>query len=36
MEPHPLRWLKTLDVLPSQHIIIFEKVDKKADGAKPK
>src|SRR5260370_9628596 len=36
MEPHPLRWLKTLDVLPSQHIIIFEKVDKKADGSKSK
>lgn len=36
MEPHPLRWLKTLDVLPSQHIIIFEKVDKKADGTKSK
>ena len=25
MEPHPLRWVKTLDVLPWQHIIIFEK-----------
>jgi SAM-dependent methyltransferase len=36
MEPHPLRWLKTLDVLPSQHIIIFEKVDKKTDGSKSK
>ncbi len=27
MEPHPLRWVKTLDVLPWQHIIIFEKKD---------
>ncbi|MDQ3814782.1 MAG: class I SAM-dependent methyltransferase [Armatimonadota bacterium] len=25
MAPHPLRWLKTSDVLPWQHIIIFEK-----------
>jgi ubiquinone/menaquinone biosynthesis C-methylase UbiE len=25
MEPHPLRWAKTLDVLPWQHIIVFEK-----------
>src|SRR5438094_49060 len=25
MAPHPLRWVKTLDVLPSQHIIIFQK-----------
>lgn len=25
MEPHPLRWVKTMDVLPWQHIIIFEK-----------
>ncbi|HEV2949650.1 MAG TPA: class I SAM-dependent methyltransferase, partial [Gemmataceae bacterium] len=25
MEPHPLRWVKTLDVLPWQHIITFEK-----------
>jgi protein-L-isoaspartate O-methyltransferase len=25
MEPHPLKHVKTLDVLPQQHIIIFEK-----------
>lgn len=25
MEPHPLRWVGTLDVLPWQHIILFEK-----------
>lgn len=25
MEPHPLRWLGTLDSLPRQHIIIFQK-----------
>ena len=25
MAPHPLRWLKTSDVLPRQHIIFFEK-----------
>jgi len=25
MEPHSLRWVKTLDALPWQHIIIFEK-----------
>jgi hypothetical protein len=31
MEPHPLRWVKTLDVLPWQHIMIFEK-----KGEKPK
>ncbi len=32
MEPHPLRWIKTLDVLPWQHIIVFEK---KGEEAKP-
>ena len=36
MEPHPLRWVKTLDVLPAQHIIIFEKLDKKSDAARSK
>jgi SAM-dependent methyltransferase len=25
MEPHPLQWERTLDVLPTQHIIIFRK-----------
>ena len=29
MEPHPLRWVKTLDVLPWQHIIILEKKGEK-------
>jgi ubiquinone/menaquinone biosynthesis C-methylase UbiE len=35
MELHPLRWVKTLAVLPWQHIIIFEKKGEK-DGAKAK
>jgi len=35
MEPHPLRWVKTLEDLPTQHVIIFEKVDKPAKGDKP-
>jgi ubiquinone/menaquinone biosynthesis C-methylase UbiE len=34
MEPHPLRWVKTSEVLPRQHVIIFEK--KKDDDAKKK
>jgi ubiquinone/menaquinone biosynthesis C-methylase UbiE len=25
MEPHPLRWLETIDKLPWQHVIVFEK-----------
>jgi ubiquinone/menaquinone biosynthesis C-methylase UbiE len=25
MEPHPLKWAETIDVLPWQHIIIFKK-----------
>src|SRR5438132_10730719 len=29
MEPHPLRHLRTLDVLPWQHVIIFEKKGEK-------
>jgi precorrin-6B methylase 2 len=29
MEPHPLRHVRTLNVLPWQHIIIFEKKDQK-------
>jgi ubiquinone/menaquinone biosynthesis C-methylase UbiE len=32
MEPHPLKWVKTSDILPWQHIIIFEK---KAETKKP-
>jgi SAM-dependent methyltransferase len=31
MEPHPLRWVETLDILPTQHIIIFEKKDAARD-----
>ena len=27
--PHPLSWIETLDGLPWQHVIIFEKVDEK-------
>ncbi len=33
MAPHPLRWVKTYDTLPRQHVIVFEK---KADGAAQK
>jgi ubiquinone/menaquinone biosynthesis C-methylase UbiE len=36
MEPHPLRWVKTLEVLPWQHIIIFEKKGEKDGEAKRK
>jgi SAM-dependent methyltransferase len=25
MEPHPVRWVETLDILPRQHIIVFER-----------
>jgi len=25
MEPHPVRWVETLDVLPRQHVIVFKK-----------
>jgi SAM-dependent methyltransferase len=25
MEPHPVRWVETLDILPTQHIIVFKK-----------
>jgi ubiquinone/menaquinone biosynthesis C-methylase UbiE len=31
MEPHPLKWVQTLDLLPMQHVVIFEK---KAEAAK--
>jgi ubiquinone/menaquinone biosynthesis C-methylase UbiE len=31
MAPHPLRWVGTLDLLPRQHIIIFEKKPPTAD-----
>ncbi len=30
MEPHPLRWVGTIGVLPRQHIIVFEKKSKTA------
>ncbi len=29
MAPHPLRWVQTLNVLPRQHIIIFQKLSEK-------
>jgi ubiquinone/menaquinone biosynthesis C-methylase UbiE len=29
MEPHPLRWVGTLGILPRQHIVIFEKSPRK-------
>ena len=25
MEPHPVRWVETLDILPMQHVIVFKK-----------
>ena len=25
MEPHPVRWFETLDILPTQHILVFKK-----------
>jgi len=33
MTPHPLRWVKTYDTLPRQHVIIFEK---KAEAPAPR
>ncbi len=36
MEPHPLTWVKTLDILPAQHIIVFKKKAERGNGAKPK
>src|SRR5262249_1546822 len=36
MEPHPLRWVETLDILPRQHIIVFEKVDARGKKAELK
>lgn len=35
MAVHNLRWLKTYDMLPQQHIIVFEKPKKDAPGSKP-
>lgn len=26
MEPFPLRWVETLDMLPTQHVLVFEKI----------
>ncbi len=26
MEPHPLRWVETIEKLPAQHVVIFEKI----------
>jgi hypothetical protein len=35
MEPHPLRWVATIDTLPWQHVIVFKKkADKEKDGKK--
>jgi SAM-dependent methyltransferase len=36
MEPHPLRWDKTIDILPRQHIIVFHKKTEEDKGARPK
>jgi hypothetical protein len=35
MAVHNLRWLKTYDMLPQQHIVVFEKPKKDAPGTKP-
>jgi ubiquinone/menaquinone biosynthesis C-methylase UbiE len=35
MAVHDLHWLKTYDLLPQQHIIVFEKPKKDAPGIKP-
>ena len=35
MGPHPLRWVKTSEILPRQHIIVFEKKDEAANKPKP-
>ena len=35
MGPHPLRWVKTSEILPRQHIIVFEKKDEASDKPKP-
>ena len=32
MEPHPLKWVGTLDTLPRQHIIVFRKKAPEANG----
>jgi ubiquinone/menaquinone biosynthesis C-methylase UbiE len=36
MEPHPLTWSRTLDVLPRQHIIVFKKNGEKPNEQKGK
>jgi ubiquinone/menaquinone biosynthesis C-methylase UbiE len=36
MEPHPVRWVQTLEMLPSQHIIIFKKDGEPRKEAKSK
>lgn len=35
MAAHPLKWVTTSDILPRQHIIVFEKVVPGAGGVKP-
>jgi hypothetical protein len=29
MQPHPLKWVQTMNILPRQHIIIFAKEQRK-------
>jgi ubiquinone/menaquinone biosynthesis C-methylase UbiE len=36
MEPHPVRWVGTIDTLPWQHIIVFEKQAQEDKKGKPK
>ncbi len=36
MAPHSLRWMGTLDLLPRQHIIVFQKIADSAGNAKSK
>lgn len=35
MGPHPLEWVKTLDVLPRQHIMVFRKTPCDSEAASP-
>jgi hypothetical protein len=28
MQSHPLRWIRTVEDMPWQHIIVFEKIDR--------
>jgi SAM-dependent methyltransferase len=36
MDPHPVRWIETLDILPRQHVIFFKKDGERSKEAKSK